>query len=74
MLFSRTAIVSVWFVMFALFAVSGWPMPLDMAVLLALVGIAVPSIIFGVLRGRDLIVAEGRTYAETPIKRRRRSE
>jgi hypothetical protein len=45
MFFSRTAVIPVWFVVFALFALSAWPMPLAMGVLLLIVGIAVPVII-----------------------------
>jgi hypothetical protein len=62
MLFSRSAIIPVWFVVFALFALSGWPMPLGMAVLLALVGVAVPVVIFAVLKERALSAAEVRHY------------
>jgi uncharacterized YccA/Bax inhibitor family protein len=46
MIFSRTAIIPVWLVVFALFAWSSWPMPVAMASLLIIVGVAVPGIIF----------------------------
>jgi hypothetical protein len=44
--FSRTPIILVWLVVFTLFAWSGWPMPVDMAMLTLIVGAAVPVIIF----------------------------
>ena len=46
MIFSRTTIIPVWLVVFALFAWSAWPMPVAMAMLLIIVGVAVPVIVF----------------------------
>lgn len=46
MIFNRTTIIPVWLVVFALFAWSAWPMPVAMAMLLIIVGVAVPVIIF----------------------------
>jgi hypothetical protein len=45
MFFNRTVIIPVWLVLFALFGLSAWPMPVGMGVLLLIVGIAVPVII-----------------------------
>jgi uncharacterized YccA/Bax inhibitor family protein len=45
-IFTRTAIIPLWLVVYALFAWSAWPMPVAMAMLMLIVGAAVPVIIF----------------------------
>ena len=58
MLFSRTAIIPVWLVAFALFALYRWPMPVATAVLLLIVGVAGPVILFILWNERTPTVAE----------------
>ena len=58
MFFSRTAIISVWLVVFALFAFFALPMPVGMAALLLIAGVAVPVIILTLLKETPPTVAE----------------
>ena len=58
MSFSRTFIIPAWFVVLAVFVISGWPMPLGLAMLLALVGVAVPVIVFTALKERALTAGD----------------
>ena len=58
MLFSRTALISVWLVVFAVFTLSVWPVPFDRAALLLIVGIAAPVIMLLLWKERSPTVAE----------------
>jgi predicted membrane metal-binding protein len=57
-LFSRTAIIPVWFIAFGLFAWSGGPMPVAMAVLMVVVALSVPVLILILWKEWPLTVAE----------------
>ena len=59
MCFSRTAIVPVWLIVFGLFAWSGGPMPVAMAVLTLVVALAVPVILLILWKESPLTGAEG---------------
>lgn len=69
MIFSRTAIIPVWLVVFALFAWSAWPMPVAMAMLLLIVGFSVPVITFMLWKDAPPSVAAVLHHAEESGKR-----
>ena len=58
MLFSRTALVSVWLVVFAVFTLSVWPVRFDRAALLLIVGMAAPVIMLLLRKERSPTVTE----------------
>ena len=68
MLFSRTALVSVWLVVFAVFTLSVWPVRFDRAALLLIVGIAAPVIMLVLRKERSPTVAEVLHHIDAPGK------
>ena len=71
MLFSRTPIIVVWLAVFTLFTWSRWPMPVAMAMLMLVVGAAVPVIIFMLWKETPPTVAAVLHHAEESGKLRR---
>ncbi len=68
MFFNRTLIIPVWLVLFALFGLFAWPMPVGMGVLLLIVGIAVPAIILMLRNETPATVAAVRNHARASGK------
>jgi uncharacterized YccA/Bax inhibitor family protein len=70
MLFSRTPIIVVWLVVFTLFAWSRWPMPVALAMLMLIVGAAVPVMIFMLWKETPPTIAVVLHHVEESGKRR----
>jgi len=69
-IFTRTAIIPLWLVVYALFAWSAWPMPVAMAMLMLVVGAAVPVIIFMLWKETPPTIAVVLHHVEESGKRR----
>lgn len=64
MLFSRTAIIPVWLVVFGLFTLFGSPMTFGTGVLLLIVGVVAPAIVLILWKEPSPTVAEVLHHAE----------
>ena len=69
-IFTRTAIIPLWLVVYALFSWSAWPMPVAMAMLMLIVGVAVPVIIFMLWQETPPTIAVVLHHVEESGKRR----
>jgi hypothetical protein len=70
MLFSRTPIIVVWLAVFTLFTWLRWPMPVAMAMLMLVVGAAVPVMIFMLWKETPNTVPAALHHVEASGKRR----